>query len=207
MLTNNAHREEKLSLYLITLFAFPRKTDELIMHIMPDVRTSPLQTETDTYPHPPPISIPVHILILSLSPPLPFIFLNSHIIVTHPIAAYYFPNDATERERLEDQHDIFKLILDGRNFLAPLSRENPPRRILDVGTGTGTWAIDMGDDFPSAQVIGTDLSPIQPNLVPPNVQFLVDDSYVRHVILYSLFTLNPFLALPFLPFLFLYFFL
>lgn len=26
-----------------------------------------------------------------------------------------------------------------------------------------------------AQVIGTDLSPIQPNLVPPNVQFEVDD--------------------------------
>lgn len=30
-------------------------------------------------------------------------------------------------------------------------------------------------DFPSAQVIGTDLSPIQPQWVPPNCQFEVDD--------------------------------
>jgi hypothetical protein len=28
---------------------------------------------------------------------------------------------------------------------------------------------------PSARVIGTDLSPIQPSFVPPNVQFEIDD--------------------------------
>jgi len=33
----------------------------------------------------------------------------------------------------------------------------------------------MGDSFPSAEVIGIDLSPIQPSWVPPNVQFVVDD--------------------------------
>lgn len=37
------------------------------------------------------------------------------------------------------------------------------------------WAIDMADKFPGAQVIATDLSPIQPEWVPPNVQFQVDD--------------------------------
>jgi hypothetical protein len=31
------------------------------------------------------------------------------------------------------------------------------------------------DKFPSAQVIGVDLSPIQPIWVPPNLQFVVDD--------------------------------
>lgn len=31
------------------------------------------------------------------------------------------------------------------------------------------------DDYPSAQVIGLDLSPIQPDVVPPNVTFIVDD--------------------------------
>jgi len=39
---------------------------------------------------------------------------------------------------------------------------------MDVGTGTGIWAIDMADRFPNAQVKGIDLSPIQPNWVPPN---------------------------------------
>jgi hypothetical protein len=34
---------------------------------------------------------------------------------------------------------------------------------------------EFADLHPSARVIGTDLSPIQPTWVPPNVQFEVDD--------------------------------
>lgn len=30
--------------------------------------------------------------------------------------------------------------------------------------------------YPSAEVVGTDLSPIQPSWVPPNVQFQIDDA-------------------------------
>lgn len=33
----------------------------------------------------------------------------------------------------------------------------------------------VGDQFPSAEVLGVDLSPIQPNWIPPNVRFVVDD--------------------------------
>jgi len=33
----------------------------------------------------------------------------------------------------------------------------------------------VADKFPSAEVIGTDLSPIQPTWVPPNLRFVVDD--------------------------------
>jgi trans-aconitate methyltransferase len=44
-----------------------------------------------------------------------------------------------------------------------------------LGTGTGIWAIDFADEFPGALVIGTDLSPIQPTNVPPNIKFYVDD--------------------------------
>lgn len=43
-------------------------------------------------------------------------------------------------------------------------------------TGTGIWAIDFADAYPSAQVVGTDLSPIQPRSVPPNLEFVVDDA-------------------------------
>lgn len=47
---------------------------------------------------------------------------------------------------------------------------------MDIGTGTGQWAIEMGDEFPNAEVQGTDLSPIQPSSVPQNVHFFVDDA-------------------------------
>lgn len=33
----------------------------------------------------------------------------------------------------------------------------------------------MAENFPSARVIGTDISPIQPHWTPPNVEFRVED--------------------------------
>ena len=34
----------------------------------------------------------------------------------------------------------------------------------------------VGDKFPSASILGIDLSPHQPEWVPPNVKFMVDDA-------------------------------
>ena len=34
---------------------------------------------------------------------------------------------------------------------------------------------DFADEHPSSEVVGVDLSPIQPNFIPPNVRFEVDD--------------------------------
>lgn len=65
-----------------------------------------------------------------------------------------------------------------RLHLAPLHR---PRHALDIGTGTGIWAMDFGkhvhiilqqisltqaaDQYPKCEVIGIDLSPGQPTLL------------------------------------------
>jgi SAM-dependent methyltransferase len=87
---------------------------------------------------------------------------------------YVLPNDEPEQDRQDLLHHVRNLVLHGQLFRAPLS-ENI-QRILDIGTGTGIWAIDAADSFPSAQVIGTDLSPIQPSWVPPNLRFIVDDA-------------------------------
>jgi methylase of polypeptide subunit release factors len=90
--------------------------------------------------------------------------------------AYHFPNDPTEAERLDEQYAILKDMMDGRLHFAPFSRNTSPTKVLDLATGTGTWAIEFGDKYPEAEVIGTDLSPIQPAFVPPNVRFFIEDS-------------------------------
>ncbi|KAH7030072.1 S-adenosyl-L-methionine-dependent methyltransferase [Macrophomina phaseolina] len=87
--------------------------------------------------------------------------------------AYNFPNDDKEQDRLDMVHHMQILAKGNKLFLAPLS--SPPKRILDVGTGTGIWAIEAGDAYPDAEIVGNDLSPIQPRWVPPNVRFEVDD--------------------------------
>ncbi|KAL3477616.1 S-adenosyl-L-methionine-dependent methyltransferase [Aspergillus californicus] len=86
---------------------------------------------------------------------------------------YYIPEDEEEQERLDMQHEICLITMDRRLYLAPLPAE--VQNVLDIGTGTGIWAIDFADQHPSSFVIGTDLSPIQPSWVPPNCKFEIDD--------------------------------
>lgn len=90
---------------------------------------------------------------------------------------YVLPNDDQEQERLDLQHHIWRLLLGGRLYTAPLPSPSSDSqlRILDLGCGTGIWAIDMADEFPSSEVFGVDLSPIQPDWVPSNCRFHVDD--------------------------------
>lgn len=91
---------------------------------------------------------------------------------------YPFPNDEEEQDRLALMHHLFKLLSGGDLYRAPLTMTDstPPRRVLDIGTGTGEWALDMAEDFPNAEIIGTDLSPIQPSWAPPNCRFYIDDA-------------------------------
>jgi trans-aconitate methyltransferase len=83
------------------------------------------------------------------------------------------PNDEREQERLDLAHYLMKMLLRGRLHRAVFPE--PPRHVLDFGTGTGSWAIDFADQSPESSVIGIDLSPIQPSNIPPNCRFYVDD--------------------------------
>src|SRR6185312_5850125 len=53
---------------------------------------------------------------------------------------YLLPKDAQEDERLRFQHYALHHAF-GNHYLAPLSPET--RTMLDVGCGTGVWALDM----------------------------------------------------------------
>ncbi|KAH7227298.1 S-adenosyl-L-methionine-dependent methyltransferase [Fusarium oxysporum] len=89
---------------------------------------------------------------------------------------YYMPNDETENNRLDLQHNLFLLTFDNKLGLSPPNLPDfKTGRVLDLGTGTGIWAIDFADEHPEAEVIGVDLSPTQPEFVPPNLQFEIDD--------------------------------
>ncbi|KAG8627334.1 hypothetical protein KVT40_004817 [Elsinoe batatas] len=91
---------------------------------------------------------------------------------------YVFPNDDREADRLDFnapsdlQHHMFNLTYNTLH-LAPL--ENP-KNALDIGTGTGIWAVDFADQYPECQVVGIDLSPGQPSFIPPNLRFIIDDA-------------------------------
>lgn len=54
------------------------------------------------------------------------------------------PNDDKEQDRLDLLHHIFRLTLNGA--LCRTALENP-QNILDIGTGTGIWAIQGAADF------------------------------------------------------------
>ncbi|KAH6887099.1 S-adenosyl-L-methionine-dependent methyltransferase [Thelonectria olida] len=89
---------------------------------------------------------------------------------------YNLPNDDVENERLDLQHHLCLLTFGGQLGLAPPCRKDSDvKHVLDVGTGTGIWAMDFGDDHPESEVVGIDLSPSQPDFVPPNVRFIIDD--------------------------------
>ncbi|KAL6401347.1 hypothetical protein AUP68_15216 [Ilyonectria robusta] len=86
---------------------------------------------------------------------------------------YPVPNDEQEQDRMDMVHHIFSLLLGGKLYLAPIG--DNVQRVLDLGTGTGIWAMDFADEHPGAEVLGIDLSPIQPVWTPPNCIFEVDD--------------------------------
>ncbi|KAB5578083.1 S-adenosyl-L-methionine-dependent methyltransferase [Coniochaeta sp. 2T2.1] len=86
---------------------------------------------------------------------------------------YPIPNDDMEQNRDDMKHAMMLELTDGKLFYAPIG--DHPQKIIDLGTGTGIWAVDVADRYPSAEVVGVDLSPIQPSWVPQNLKFFVDD--------------------------------
>jgi len=69
-------------------------------------------------------------------------------------------------------HDFWTSTFDGRLILAPVEQ---PKEILDIGCGTGLWAMEVADEFPDCEVYGIDLAPIQEVFVPQNCTFHLEN--------------------------------
>lgn len=86
-------------------------------------------------------------------------------------APYVLPADDQEINRLDFQHYMLRHTLQG-NYAAPITN---PRDILDVGSGTGRWAMEMAALFPQANVLGVDITATQPDptqgAIPENYAF------------------------------------
>lgn len=88
---------------------------------------------------------------------------------------YVFPNDEPEQDRMDLHHEMYRRAVSNKLHIAPLPADMNEKRILDSGTGTGIWCMEMADLYPQAEVVGNDLSPVQPSFAPRNVRFEVDD--------------------------------
>jgi len=97
------------------------------------------------------------------------------LIVIFKDGQYLYPNDEKESDRLDLQHHLCNLTFDGKLFIAPIPKDKKLHNAIDLGTGTGIWAIDFADEHPETKVLGVDLSPIQPPFIPPNLMFQIDD--------------------------------
>ncbi|KAK1767094.1 S-adenosyl-L-methionine-dependent methyltransferase [Phialemonium atrogriseum] len=86
---------------------------------------------------------------------------------------YMFPCDEEEKDRLDIFHKFFCVARRGELHTAPLLPDQAPHRILDLGCGTGIWAIDMAEKYydNAAHVKGLDLTLMQPAEIPRNIEF------------------------------------
>ncbi len=90
-------------------------------------------------------------------------------------ATYLLPKDAQEDQRLNFQHYALYHTF-GNHYLAPLSPD--VRTILDVGSGTGIWPMDMAKQFPQAHIIGVDLTLTSlPQVLPETCVFCQADIF------------------------------
>ncbi|KAJ7062506.1 S-adenosyl-L-methionine-dependent methyltransferase [Mycena amicta] len=87
---------------------------------------------------------------------------------------HYVPtagSSSSEEERLDGFHSALVRYLGGKPYLAPLEGI-APRRVLELGSGSGAWAHDIAVRFPEAEVVAVDeAEPQGTRIFPPNVTF------------------------------------
>ncbi|KZO90604.1 S-adenosyl-L-methionine-dependent methyltransferase [Calocera viscosa TUFC12733] len=91
---------------------------------------------------------------------------------------YLLPADDEETRRLDAQHHMLDRLVPG--ILGPVDEvlreeEGKAKAVLDLGTGSAVWAIQLALQYPHVEVVGVDLAPMQTRDFPPNCRVEVDD--------------------------------
>ncbi|MCJ1335609.1 hypothetical protein MMC09_000881 [Bachmanniomyces sp. S44760] len=68
----------------------------------------------------------------------------------------YSPVDDEEADRQSIQHQVFDRVFEQRLLFPPVA---DVKDVLDCGYGTGSWAIEVAENYPDCTVIGIDISP------------------------------------------------
>jgi SAM-dependent methyltransferase len=89
-----------------------------------------------------------------------FARLATNVVVNQPRLWRLFARPLrTQFERLAPRWDGMRAAQSFEPFEAALAAvEPPPRRVLDLGTGTGRGAVLAAERFPEAEVVGVDLA-------------------------------------------------
>ncbi|KAF2756164.1 S-adenosyl-L-methionine-dependent methyltransferase [Pseudovirgaria hyperparasitica] len=74
----------------------------------------------------------------------------------YPNDTFFMPCDSQEQTRLSILHRVFLNALGGQLTTAPLP--STIERILDVGSGSGDWAVAIALEYPGAEVVAVDLA-------------------------------------------------
>jgi len=92
-------------------------------------------------------------------------------LIPHEDSVYIMPAAASkqdELERLDEMHAGIREYFGSELSLAPIGK---PERILELGAGSGAWAIQAAQLYPEAEIIAVDISPIPQRPLPANVKF------------------------------------
>lgn len=79
------------------------------------------------------------------------------------------PNDVWEWKRLDDMHEAMDVYFGRKLSYAPI--ETNVKQILEIGCGSGAWAIQAAQTYLNATVTAIDLSPLPSRPIPENIKF------------------------------------
>ncbi|KAJ2980216.1 hypothetical protein NUW54_g11035 [Trametes sanguinea] len=100
---------------------------------------------------------------------------DGRLFHSHGSSPYPLPVDADEFHRQNGLNRLLRTLIGDlsvgpvRELLAMSLGEQ--RRVVDLGTGTGQWVLDMAHEFPHVRFYGVDIVPIATRYPPHNVLF------------------------------------
>ncbi|KAF8471832.1 hypothetical protein BDZ91DRAFT_477168 [Kalaharituber pfeilii] len=115
----------------------------------------------------------------STSKSTPFRYVNGRRFHSDESIIYILPCDIPELNRQNLKHLLYKEVFGGYHMADFSDKNKIPRKVLDIGCGTGIWIASMHDEFAArgfddVKFIGMDIVPVHAPMAG------VDFTFVRH---------------------------